>query len=91
MLKVDYLKNRKSFSSEIKSIFPCFTSPLFRHTKQTSKNVADTTFKPIHTKWVTQYYNHICTDKDVMKNGWHRSGITKAIKENISKEDPFEN
>ena len=28
-LKFDYLKNKKSFQSEIKNIFPCFTSPLF--------------------------------------------------------------
>ena len=47
MLKSDYLKNAKSFRREIKSIF--LVSPLlfFRHTKQTSKNVADTTFKPV--------------------------------------------
>ena len=29
MLKVDYLKNEKSFRSEIKSIFPCFASAFF--------------------------------------------------------------
>ena len=46
-LKFDYLKNEKSFWSEIKNIFPCFTSVLF--TKQTSKNVADTTFQSIAT------------------------------------------
>ena len=40
MLRVDYLKNEKSFQSEIKSI---------RHTKQTRKNVADTTFKEIQS------------------------------------------
>ena len=45
MLKVDYLKNEKSFRSGIKSIFPCFASALFWHTKQTIKNAADTTFK----------------------------------------------
>ena len=27
--KFDYLKNEKSFRSEIKSIFPCFESALF--------------------------------------------------------------
>ena len=27
-LKLDYLKNKKSFRSEIKNNFPCFTSPL---------------------------------------------------------------
>ena len=47
--------------------------------------------KPIHTKQVTQHYDHIRTDNDIVKNGWQRSGITKEIKENIWKEDPFEN
>ena len=47
--------------------------------------------KPIHAKWVTQYYDHIRTDEDIVKNGWRRSGITKEINENIRKEDPFEN
>ena len=41
-LKFDYFKNEKSFRSEIKNIFHCFTSALFRHMKQTNKNVADT-------------------------------------------------
>ena len=41
--------------------------------------------KPIHAKWVTQYYDHIHTNEDIVKNGWRRSGITKAIKENISR------
>ena len=40
MLRVDYLKNEKSFQSEIESI---------RHTKQTRKNVAYTTFKEIQS------------------------------------------
>ena len=29
MLKIDYLKNKKSFQGEIKSIFPCFASAVF--------------------------------------------------------------
>ena len=46
MSKVDYLKNKKSFQSEIQSIFFLVSQVLsVRHTKQTSKNVADTTFK----------------------------------------------
>ena len=40
-LKLHYLKNEKSFQSEIKNIFQVLS---FRHMKQTSKNVADTTF-----------------------------------------------
>ena len=47
--------------------------------------------KLIHAKWVTQYYDHIHTDEDIVKNGWCRFGIAKAIKEIICKEEPFEN
>ena len=47
--------------------------------------------KPIRAKWMTRYYGYIRTDKDIVKNRWRRSGITKAIKENIRKENPFEN
>ena len=36
-------------------------------------------------------YVHIPTDENIVKNGWRWSGMTKAIKENIGKEDPFEN
>ena len=35
-LKFDYLKNEKSYPSEIKNVFPCLLSALFRYTKQTS-------------------------------------------------------
>ena len=45
MLKVDYLKNEKSCQSEIKTFFCVLIVLSFRHTKHTSKNVADTTFK----------------------------------------------
>ena len=31
--------------------------------------------KPKHAKWVTQYYDHIRTDEDILRNGWHRSEI----------------
>ena len=45
-LKVDYLKNEKSFWSETKKIFSLVSQDLsFRHRKQTSKNVGDTTLK----------------------------------------------
>ena len=44
-LKLDYLKNEKSFRGEIKNILPCFTSDLLDIKKQIIKNVADTTFK----------------------------------------------
>ena len=44
-LKFDYLKNKKSFQSEIKTFLPVSQVLSFRHTKQISKNVDDTTFK----------------------------------------------
>ena len=44
-LKLHYFKNENSFWREMKNIFPCFTSALFRNTKQTIKNAADTTFR----------------------------------------------
>ena len=47
--------------------------------------------KSIHAKCVTQYYDHIRINEGIVKNGWRRSEITKAIKDNIRKEDPFEN
>ena len=40
----EYL-NEKSFQSEIKNIFLVSQVLAFRHTKQNSKKVADTTFK----------------------------------------------
>ena len=43
-LKFDYLKNEKSFRSEIKTFLLVSQVLSFRHKKQTSKNVADTTF-----------------------------------------------
>ena len=45
----------------------------------------------VHAKLVIRYLHHIHTNKDIVKNGWRRYGITKAIKENFRKEDPFEN
>ena len=59
--------------------------------KSVSLHLKISILKPIHVKWVTQYYDHIRTVEDVVTNGWHRSGITKGIKKNTRKEDPFEN
>ena len=44
-LKFDYLEKEKSFQSEIKTFFLVFKMLFFRHAKQTSKNIAETTFK----------------------------------------------
>ena len=57
-LKFDYLKNKRSFRSEIKNIFLVLQVPSFRHTKQTSKNVMDTTFK--EKWWIWKKMKLIC-------------------------------
>ena len=44
-LKFDYLKSEKSFRGEIKNILLVSQVLSFKHKKQTSKNVVDTTFK----------------------------------------------
>ena len=44
-LTSDYLKNEKNFQSEIKNIFLILNVFLFRHTKHSSKDIADTVFK----------------------------------------------
>ena len=47
LLKFDFLQNKKSFWSEIRNIFPSFTSGLFfKLEKRTSNNIAGITFKP---------------------------------------------
>ena len=47
--------------------------------------------KPLHAKLVTQYYDHTLANKDIVKNGWLRSGILGAIKKKVPKEDLFKN
>ena len=43
-LKSDYVKNNKSFQSEIKNVFLASPVLSIRLRKQTTKNVVDTTF-----------------------------------------------
>ena len=45
-LKLDFLNTEKSFQSEIKTFFLILQVLSFRLTKQSSKNVADTTLNP---------------------------------------------
>ena len=41
-----------------------------------------TTLKPIHTKWLVDFYNHMTTPKGekVVSSGWSTAGITNALK-----------
>ena len=41
-----------------------------------------TVIKPLHAKWLMEFYNHITSEDDskVIINGWKRSGIYEAVK-----------
>ena len=75
-MKFNCLKNEKGFWSEIKTFFLASQILSFRHTKQTSKNVSDTTFKYIK-KGIKA-----CTRVMVQS-----LGIAVSIKRNISGTD----
>ena len=64
ILKSDFLENEKSFWSEIKNIFPIWQVLSFRLKKQTSKNVANTTFKGRNFR-----------DKKILRNKFSREEI----------------
>ena len=54
-----------------------------------------TEIKPIHAKWVTEFYNHMSTEdgSKVSINGWKRSGIFDAVTDGSSalpSIDPFQ-
>ena len=53
-----------------------------------------TTIKPLHAKWIVDYYNHITSKAgtDVIINGWKSAGIYDAIKtgkSTLPSIDPF--
>ena len=55
-----------------------------------------TEIKPIHAKWITQFYDHMSTEdgSKVIINGWKKSGISNAVTEGSSSLpslDPFQN
>ena len=60
-LKFDYLKNKKNFRSEVKIFFFVSQMLSFRHTKQTTKNAADTTFKHNWKDSGDTKYTHLVT------------------------------
>ena len=50
------------------------------------------TIKPLHAQWLINVYNRFQTDKsrDIIVNGFRRSGITEAINyKTFSEQDPF--
>ena len=53
-----------------------------------------TVIKPLHAKWLMEFYNHITSEKgsEIIINGWKRSGIYDAVKNGSSSLpsiDPF--
>ena len=46
--------------------------------------------KPLHAKWVTQFYDYMQVNKEIIIKGWKRSGISVSLQEKQRKEDPFE-
>jgi len=53
-----------------------------------------TTIKPLHAKWIVEYYNHITSEAgtDIIIKGWKSAGIYDAIKTgkaNLPSIDPF--
>ena len=46
--------------------------------------------KPLHAKRVTQFYDYMQVNKEIIIKGWERSGIGAVLKETQRKEDSFE-
>ena len=36
--------------------------------------------KPIHAKWITSFYDYMQNNRQIVLNGWEKSGITKFLK-----------
>ena len=35
--------------------------------------------KPLHTKWLVQFYDYMQSNKDIILKGWKRSGVSTAL------------
>ena len=46
--------------------------------------------KPLHAKRVTQFYDYMQVNKEIIIKGWERSGIGAVLKVTQRKEDSFE-
>jgi len=44
--------------------------------------------KPLHSKWMVQFYDYVRSKLDLVINGWKTSGITDNLKKEITL-DPF--
>ena len=46
--------------------------------------------KPVHAKWILQFYDYMQTHQEKILKSWERAGVTKALNEPQRKEDPFQ-
>ena len=54
-----------------------------------SVDVKISKLKPEQAKRIVQFYDHMQNNKQIVLKGWERAGVTKALNEPQTKEDPF--
>ena len=65
-----------------------------KEVKQMEVKLALSTLKPIHAKWLVDFYNHMITleEEQVISSGWSASGIINSLKNGetcLKPLDPF--
>ena len=46
--------------------------------------------KPLHAKWVVQFYDYVRGNRDVVMSGWRKSKIIDAVeRQSVIQNDPF--
>ena len=66
-----------------------------KEVEQIEVKLTPTALKPIHAKWLVDFYNHMTTpeEKQVISSGWNAAGITNAQMKNgetcLELLDPF--
>ena len=65
-----------------------------KEVKQIEVKLALSTLKPIHAKWLVDFYNHMITleEEQVISSGWSASGIINSLKNGetcLKPLDPF--
>ena len=79
----------KHCKSNLKRLFSEWYSQQIQNQLSLGENVEEikiefrlTTFKPLHAKWLVEYYNEITSENgsSVIINGWKAAGIYNAIK-----------
>ena len=72
-----------------KNVTECYSRQIYLHSLENiyevmnvKVNVKLTNMKPLHSKWLSEFYNYINSSngQEITNNGWLRAGITDAIK-----------